>query len=53
MKYGDMTVRQLKETCDEYKDWCARCPFYLSSVCFVAKKLTDKSLEKEFNMEVK
>ena len=55
MKYGDITIRQLKETCDKYQNLnsCIRCPFYLSSVCFVAKKLTNNSLEKEFNMESK
>lgn len=50
VKFGDLTVMQVKEICSKHCPSCEKCPLNPSTMCFVASNIYAPVLNKEIDL---
>lgn len=50
VKFGDMTVMQVKEICNKHCPSCEKCPLHPDTMCFVASNISARVLNKKIDL---
>ena len=50
VKFGDMTVRQVKKICNKHCPSCEKCPLNTSTMCFVATNISARVLNETIDL---
>ena len=52
VKFGDLTVRQVKKICDKAYPSCGKCQLAPNGACLLACSLSDKAISMEYETEM-